>query len=132
MYIKSPLSGAEFSNLYYFRIFPQLYSESENLKKKNVIGLFTGSDDVRISSALKIGDIIIMTANVSNVKSGWTKFPLKFDANIVSTMLCIVHRNSINDVNLLATGSFDGSTLNILSSANVVNDLQINLIMVIK
>lgn len=27
MYIKSPLSGAEFSNLYYFRIFPQLYSE---------------------------------------------------------------------------------------------------------
>lgn len=102
------------------------------MKKKNVIGLFTGSDDVRISSALKIGDIIIMTANVSNVKSGWTKFPLKFDANIVSTMLCIVHRNSINDVNLLATGSFDGSTLNILSSANAVNDLQINLIMVIK
>lgn len=35
MYIKSPLSGAEFSNLYYFRIFPQLYSDlSKNIIAK--------------------------------------------------------------------------------------------------
>lgn len=37
LYIKSPLSGAEFSNLYYFRIFPQLYSDlntiNNNLSK---------------------------------------------------------------------------------------------------
>lgn len=43
MYIKSPLSGAEFSNLYYFRIFPQLYSDMSNLNKKTFL-TYTSAD----------------------------------------------------------------------------------------
>ena len=42
MYIKSPLSGAEFSNLYYFRIFPQLYSDKAS---KSDLGIGTEISD---------------------------------------------------------------------------------------
>lgn len=53
MYIKSPLSGAEFSNLYYFRIFPQLYSDSQTIANNLSDGLYGTTQDITLDQLMK-------------------------------------------------------------------------------
>lgn len=54
LYIKSPLSGAEFSNLYYFRIFPQLYSDLNTTNNK----LSQKADATSLSSYALKSDLV--------------------------------------------------------------------------
>ena len=129
-----PLSAAQGKVLK--DLYTQLYSEigtvSDNLSGKRVVDQFTAPTNTKITYAYKYGNVVAFTVVISGVKDGWSNINLTTKYELACPAIASISKTTIADKNILASCTFNGTNITVISNADFIGDLSANFILLVK
>ena len=129
-----PLSAAQGKVLK--DLYTQLYSDSQalanNLSGKRVVDQFTAPTNTKITYAYKYGNMVSLTVVMSGIKDGWNTINLTTKYELACPAIASISKTTISDKSILASCTFDGTSMTVLSSSDFSGDLSANFILLVK
>lgn len=105
---------------------------NNNLSGKRVVDQFTAPSNTKITYAYKYGNMVSLTVVISNIKDGWNTINLTTKYELACPAIASISKTTISDKSILASCTFDGTKMTVLSSSDFSGDLSANFILLVK
>lgn len=108
------------------------YALKSDLSMGRVVDQFTAPTNTKITYAHKYGNIVALTVVISGIKDGWNTINLTTKYELACPAIASISKTTISDKNILASCTFDGTSMTVLSSSDFNGDLSANFILLVK
>ena len=105
---------------------------NNNLSGKRVVDQFTVPSNTKITYAYKYGNMVSLTVVISNIKDGWNTINLTTKYELACPAIASISKTTIADKNILASCTFNGTNITVISNADFIGDLSANFILLVK